>query len=199
MAFFANKGMAAQSIQTYLSALWNTQISMGYPDPQDCSSLPVLKRVQAGIRRAQANKATCQKRIRLPITIGMLKAIQTRLNATREQDKELAWAISTLAFFGFFRLGELLLDKEANYNWLTHLSWGNIATGNIATDSRENPSILRVHLRWSKCNQGGGGVDIFVGRTKNELCLVATVLSYLVVCGSSQGPLFINTQQQSNR
>ena len=58
------------------------------------------------------------------------------------------------------------------------------------------PSMLRIHLRWSECDQVEEGVDVFVGRTKNELCPAVAVLSYLAVRGSSQGPLFIDTRQQ---
>ena len=50
-AFLADEGMASQMIATYLSALQNTQISMGLLDPRDHSSFPVLRRVQAGRNR----------------------------------------------------------------------------------------------------------------------------------------------------
>ena len=190
-AFLANKGIAAQSIRTYLSALRNAQISMGYPDPRDRSSLAILKRVQAGIRRAQASSASNDKRIRLPITTSMLRSVRAKLEATQEAEKELVWAVATLAFFGFFRLGELLLDRDAAYTPTAHLSWGD-----IAADSRDDPSMLRVHLKRSKCDQFGMGVDVFVGRTRCELCPVAAVLSYLAVRGSSQGPIFIDSRQQ---
>ena len=56
--------------------------------------------------------------------------------------------------------------------------------------------MLRVHLKQSKCDQFGMGADIVIGRTRNELCPVAAVLSYLAVCGSSQGSLFTDTRQQ---
>ena len=113
--FLANEGMAPQSIRTYLSALRNTQISMGYPDPRDQSSLPVLKRVQAGIKRAHAEQGGCRSRIRLPITVSMLRAIREHLSAAEDGDRELVWAVAALAFFGFFHLGELLLDKDEAY------------------------------------------------------------------------------------
>ena len=51
-AFMANEGLAPQSIKSYLSALRNTQLSLGLPDPREQSTLPVLKRVQMGISRA---------------------------------------------------------------------------------------------------------------------------------------------------
>ena len=48
-AFLADQQLAPQTIKSYLSALRNIQISLGLPDPREHSSLPILKRVQAGI------------------------------------------------------------------------------------------------------------------------------------------------------
>ena len=190
-AFLADKGLAAQSIRTYLSALRNAQILRGFPDPRERSSLPILRRVQAGITRTRAFSPARPQRTRLPITVAMLRAIRSSLDASSDRERELVWAVAALAFFGFFRLGELLLDKEATYNPSMHLSWGD-----VAADSRDEPSALRVHLKRSKCDQAGLGIDIFVGRAGNELCPVAAVLAYLAVRGSSPGPLFIDTKKQ---
>ena len=57
-AFLANKEMAPQSIRTYLSVQQNAQISMGYPDPRNWSTLPVLKRVQC---RHKVGPSHCSK------------------------------------------------------------------------------------------------------------------------------------------
>ena len=43
----AEQGLAPQTIKVYLSALRNTQISLGFLDPREQSSMPLLKRVQA--------------------------------------------------------------------------------------------------------------------------------------------------------
>ena len=56
--------------------------------------------------------------------------------------------------------------------------------------------MLKIHLRWSKCDQFGRGVDVYVGRTSNELCPVATTLAYFAVQGGAKGPLFIDTQRR---
>ena len=48
-SFAADQGLASQTGKSYLSALRSMQISLGLPDPRDQSSLPILKRVQAGI------------------------------------------------------------------------------------------------------------------------------------------------------
>ena len=45
----AEENVTMQTIKTYLAAVRSMQISLGLPDPQDQSSLPMLKHVQAGI------------------------------------------------------------------------------------------------------------------------------------------------------
>ena len=86
------------------------QISLGLPDPRDHSSLPILRRVQAGISRVRVFKGS-PPRIRLPITGHILEAIHRSLATSANPDKLVPWAVSTSAFFGFFRLGELLLNS----------------------------------------------------------------------------------------
>ena len=57
-------------------------------------------------------------------------------------------------------------------------------------DEPKNPTVTKVHLKRSKCNQLGKGVDIFIGRTNNRLCPVAAILAYMVNRGSMPGPFF---------
>ena len=79
-AFLAEKGLAPQTIQCYLLALRNAQLSMGLPDPRDQSSLLLLKRVQTGIKRVRASRGVHHQKIRLPITLTMLESIRKVLN-----------------------------------------------------------------------------------------------------------------------
>ena len=104
-AFLADNGKAHQTIVTYLSALRNAQISMGLPDPRDQSSHPVLKRIHAGIQRTLAAGSAHPRRVRLPVTVPMLRAIRSTLDTASDPERELIWAVASLAFFGFFRLG----------------------------------------------------------------------------------------------
>ena len=92
------------------------------------------------------------------------------------------WAVATLCFFGFFRLGELLLSDAS----LPHLSWGD-----MTYDHASEPSMMKVHLRSSKCDQYGKGADVFVGKTGNTLCPVAACLAYLTVRGKTEPGAFL--------
>ena len=47
--FLANRSLTPQTINSYLSAVRNMQITLGLPDPREKSFLLMLKRVQAGL------------------------------------------------------------------------------------------------------------------------------------------------------
>ena len=95
------------------------------------------------------------------------------------------WAVCCTAFFGFFRLGEILLPSGSTYDSNIHLSVGDVAVDNV-----EDPKMVQISLRHSKTDQFGQGSKIYLGRTKNDLCPVAAILAYLALRGNIQGPLF---------
>ena len=94
-AFLADQGLAPQTGKTYmyLAAVRSMQISLGLPDPRDQSSLPILKRVQAGISRARLLKAS-PPRVRLPITAQLLSKIKSALEGSSHPEKLALWAVS---------------------------------------------------------------------------------------------------------
>ncbi len=80
-------------------------------------------------------------KIRLPITASILDRIRESLDSSAHPHKVSLWAIACTAFFGFFRLGELLPDSGVSFNAAVHLAWGDIAVDNQAA-----PTMVRVHL-----------------------------------------------------
>ena len=74
-AFMADEGLAAQTGKSYMAAVRNMQLSLGLPDPREQSSLPVLKRVQAGIKRLRLNSGS-SPRTRLPNTAHVLRQLK---------------------------------------------------------------------------------------------------------------------------
>ena len=100
------------------------------------------------------------------------------------------WAIATTSFFGFFRLGELLPDSISSFNEQTALAWGD-----VAVDSHTTPRMVKIHLKKSKCDQFGKGVDIYMGRTDTALCPVSTLVTYIKVRGSQPGPFFLDSSK----
>ena len=115
---------------------------------------------------------------------------RSALDTPYQPNRTVLWAVSALAFFGFFCLGELLPETTKSFGLYTHLAWGD-----IAVDDRANPSMLRVLLKRSKCDQFGRGVHVFVGRTNTPLCLVAATLNYMVIRGDKKGLFFLDSEQ----
>lgn len=103
-AFLADEGLSPQTTKSYLAAVQNMQISLGLPDPRDQSSLPILKRVLAGICRARLARRM-PARVRLPITGPLLARICTALHSSSHPEKALIWVISSVAFFWFLSTG----------------------------------------------------------------------------------------------
>ena len=186
-AFLADQGLASQTIKSYLSALRNLQLTLGLPDPREKSSMPILKRVQAGIRRIRYQKGP-PSRIRLPITAHLLKRIKHALDTSLNPEKAAVWAVASTAFFGFFRLGELLLDSAKSFDEKMCLSWGD-----VAVDDRVAPTMIQVHLKRSKCDQFGSGADVVVGITGDELCPVAAILDFIELTGDKKGAFFLTS------
>ena len=182
-AFLVNHGLSPQTGKSYLAAVCSMQISLGLPDPREQSSMPILKRVQAGIRRVRMERGT-QPRIRLPITLEVLRRVHHDLTSSHHPHQQLLWAISALAFFGFYRLGELLPDKLP-FNSLSQLAWGD-----VAVDSHQRPQMVQVHLKKSKCNQFGTGSDVVVGRTDLALCPILATVDYVAKRDDRPGPFF---------
>ena len=71
----------------------------------------------------------------MPITAKVMERIRTHLEVADIAHKELVWAICCTAFFGFFRLGELLPETKAKANPAVSLMWGD-----VAVDSRDKPT-----------------------------------------------------------
>ena len=59
-----------------------------------------------------------------------------------------------------------------------------------SVDSHVQPSLLRVQLKQSKTDPFRLGINIFLGCSNSDLCLISVILSYLSLRGMDQGPLF---------
>ena len=169
-AHLADQDLVPQTVKGYLAAVRNTQNSLNFPDPRDQSSMPVLKQVQMGIQRVRSGRGP-PSRSRLPITATVLERIRRHLESPNQTHRELLWAICCTAFFGFFRLGKLLPECQLRSTPSSSVMWGD-----VAVDDRELPSMVRIHLKRSKCNQFGAGADIVLGKTGLPLCPVSALL-----------------------
>lgn len=171
------------TIRSYLSGIRHFHITHGHGDP--LIGRLRLDLVLKGVRRDLAKQA----RTRLPITPLILRAIRTALEATPlTLDDIMLWAACCLGFFGFLRSGEFTIPNQQAFDPTVHLT-----TSDITIDSHTDPSLVRVHLKTSKTDQFKQGMDVFLGKTNNDLCPVAALLNYLAARPPIPGPLFIRS------
>ena len=183
-SYLATDKLSPQTIKVYLAAIRHMQITIGLPEPREFLSLPRLRLVQAGIQRTHATQASTK--VRLPITPSILRSLKEHWSPQRtDEDILMIWAAATLCFFGFFRSGEITIPTEKAFNNTKHLAWGD-----VAIDNTGDPQLLKVHLKKSKSDQLGKGVDVYIGKTGGPLCPVVAITQYMAIRGSKEGPFF---------
>ena len=82
-------------------------------------------------------------------------------------------------------MGEMTAPQLGAFDPDVHLGFADVAVDDIV-----NPSFIRVAIKQSKTDPFRRGVQLFIGRTRTDLCSVAAMLSYLDVRGPGPGPLF---------
>ena len=117
--------------------------------------------------------------------MGLQKVWSKPLGADQIHDFAMLRAATTMCFFGFFRAGEITVPTEAAFNARIHLAWGD-----VAVDQETPPTMVCVHLKQSKCDQSGKGVDVYIGRTGTDVCPVQEVMKYVTLRGPAPGAFF---------
>ena len=148
--------------------------------------MPKLKLINNGIARSHAQKEVPNPRSRLPITPTILRQIRSLWSPKKKEfDTIMLWAACFTAFFGFFRIGEITIPNDSSFNPARHLS-----PKDVSIDRRDNPTLIQIHLKTSKTDQEMKGMNIYVGKTTNDLCPVAALSAYLAIRDQSMGPFF---------
>ena len=184
-AYLVQEGLAPASNKVYLVAVHHMQVLSGFPEPREISSLPRLKLVLNRISRSRVGAGSLQ-RPRLPITMHILKGVFTTLwQQPPTFNTTVLWAACSVCSFGFFRAGEITVPTKHGFNPRSHLTWGDVSVDNI-----REPSCIKFHLRISKCEQLGRGVDVFIGRVNDPICPVVACSWYIALNGPRPGPFF---------
>ena len=74
------------------------------------------------------------------------------------------WAVAAMCFFGFLRVGEVVVPSDLAFDPSIHLS----AT-DISVDSHLSPTYVAVNIKVSKTDPFRRGVTIYLGRTQSYM------------------------------
>ncbi|XP_069823144.1 uncharacterized protein [Dendropsophus ebraccatus] len=151
----------------------------------------IVKQVLKGYKKGRVSPDA-----RRPITVDLLLKLHGSLVSVCSSDFEvvLFQALFSLAFFGAFRLGELVSFSKIS------------PSGLLLSDVSISSGILSVLIRFSKTDQLGRGsvlrINAFSG---SEVCPIKCLSSYLAIRPAIDGVLFIHedlsfvTRYQFNR
>ena len=82
-------------------------------------------------------------------------------------------------------MGEVVTPGDDIFDPTCHL-----AKGDVRINDLQDPKFVVVRIKSSKTDSFRQGVSIYLVRARDNLCLVATVLGYMVQRGTEGGPLF---------
>ena len=139
--------------------------------------MALLEQLLQGVKVSQPKRGK-YARTRLPITPSLLWLLRGAWLASTDGDTyyyaAMLWAACSLCFFGFFQSGEIMSLSETRFDPSEVLLFRDIAFNEI-----RDPSVVRLHLKASKTDLFRTGVDIYVGKTGNDLCLITVMVRYL--------------------
>jgi len=134
-----------KTIKVYLAAIRLHHIEYGMTDPTVDDALQLVCR---GIRRLQGDN----QRIRLPITVNLMRTLkeQLRLSQYTVKEQRMLWAAFTLAFYGFLRVSEY-----------TNLRWRDVVSSS---------DCISITLCQSKTDPFRRGCTVVIYSTKSSTC-----------------------------
>ena len=182
VAYLYKEGLKAGTVKSYLAAVRHSQIALGFGDPL-IGSMVRLEYVVRGVKKLTSGPV----RTRIPITLDLLVQLRRSwYSERRERDAVMLWAAASLCFFGFLRVGEIVVPSDSGFDPSWHLG-----VADVSVDNHACPTYVAVRIKTSKTDPFRQGVTVYLGRTEGVVCPVAAMLSYIVRRGASQGPLFV--------
>ena len=172
IAWLIKRGLKARSINSYLSGLRMLHLSKGETPPILRSDL-VKQVIEGRVHIDFINDRILGKPKRLPVTPTILKLIKLELKDSNlsKETKRLLWVVSTLAFAGGFRVGELLARVESTFDPLYTLLGQDIKIISLKLGT-EQVETLQVKIKSQKTDRIGVECLVDVYESKGPLCPV---------------------------
>lgn len=112
---------------------------------------------------------------RLPMNFDALKllGLEINLSSMNKADKRLIWAVSLIAFYGSFRMGELLTNNESEFD-----AAYDLLTQDVLIIEGGSQKIMQLKIKCPK--EGRTGKEIIVDLFENEnLCPIKALEKWL--------------------
>ena len=175
--FLNRRGLKASTIRSYLSAIGYMHRLVNITDPVRMSI------VQMSLLALQRWGGTLDSRC--PVTLSILNRLLEALRTTQwpEYERLCMRALMLVAFFGLFRIGELLLENQGS---------GTSTAGVVNMDNvKFHHNHVVISIKDYKHNHSGRFSDIRIARQQYPYpCPLESLKAFISVRGSEPGPLF---------
>ena len=171
-AWVLSTGVAALTLETYLSGIRMAHLTLGLKPPQ--LRTPLVTAVLQG----KKNKDNMKKRAghpstRLPITPDLLKLMKLDLAKSDKKgtDKKMIWAAATIAFAGGLRGGEFLSKDKLTFDPATTLKEKDVTLDSFVIRD-EKTEVLKLKLKAEKQNRSASVTIVDIYPSDSSICPV---------------------------
>jgi hypothetical protein len=179
----------AGTISGYLAGIRQLHVTRGMDPPIIRSAtMNLILKGKKNAENIENRRMGVSKR--LPVTMNVLRLIKEKIRTWNKntETKLLMWAVSTLAFHGAFRSGEILSKNEQVFDKDFTLLTKDVK---LMKDAKEDQHLLAVKLKSPKEDRTGKAVIVEVFETKGTLCPVKAFIRWRNrTAAESEMPLF---------
>ena len=174
VSFLINKNIEPSTIRNYLSGIRFYLFSMGLANPPPLPQL--ANQLLAGYEKSRLNpQMTAAKKTRRAITVEMLKLLEHSIachSSWSDFEKSLRWTVILVAWWGSFRIGELLSQNSTCFHPSNTL---------LASDVTYEEDSIAIWLRNPKVDREALGdvVEIWTIEGRADLDPVKKLKAYI--------------------
>ena len=168
------RGLRVTTINSYLAGVRQLHIARGLEPPLIRDSF--VKEILKGRENMEATAGSGRPAVgRLPMTIALMKLWKEkiRLSDMNIDIKLVIWSVSTLAFYGAFRIHELVSRTEATFD-----PYHTLLTEDVQLRGKEGERWLEISLKCPKEKKAGRPTVIDVFEIGGPLCPVNAFLKW---------------------
>ena len=181
------RGLKSSSIENCLCALRYIHLSKGVFLP--CLRPEILKVILQGMSHEDFRKKRTSPD-RLPVTLEVMLLLEMELEDAVNWSKEyklLVWAVATLAFFGSFRIGELLSKRAKSIDPEVDLLLKDVKLIK-RTVNKKKVELLEINLKSPKeATKNIKSIRVEVFSNGTPLCPIKAYKNYMAGVGVKRG------------
>lgn len=189
-----DRQVGAATISSYLAGIKKFHTLRGFDEPTLRTNV-VNQMIKGKKNKETVAKINSPDAGRLPVTLTILKLIKEKIIRWQQpiEQKLLVWALCTVAFFGGFRIHELLARNESFYDPDFTLVSSNVRVTEFVTAVGALPKkVLEITVKVPKESKNGNHVVLDVFETGCSLCPVKAFTRWWSKTRTANiaGPLF---------